>query len=228
MSIKLMTMVWDLDLPHDQQLILLALADHADDDGYHCYPSVAYIGWKCGYSERAVQRILRKLETAELITVRRYRKGGRGHATEYRVQPWKGVKKPPFIREEKGDELTPIEEERVSSMTQRMSSTPERVTHRPPQPSVNHQEPRENVSSPISRNMALVALWQTALDRVTLSPTIQQQVHTMEPRTWTAGVLTLQAPAYLARRRALAHELLRLLAPAAPVELREVRIVNGQ
>jgi hypothetical protein len=50
----------------------------------------------------------------------------------------------------------------------------------------------------------------------------------MQPCTWTAGVLTLQAPAYLARRRALAHELLRLLAPVAPVELREVRIVNGQ
>ena len=76
--------------------------------------------------------------------------------------------------------------------------------------------------------MALVALWQTALDRVTLSPTIQQQVHTMEPHSWTAGVLTLQAPAYLARRRSLADELLRLLVPVAPVHLREVRIVNGQ
>ena len=36
MSIKIMSQVWELDLPHNAQSIFLALADHADDDGY-CY-----------------------------------------------------------------------------------------------------------------------------------------------------------------------------------------------
>jgi hypothetical protein len=74
----------------------------------------------------------------------------------------------------------------------------------------------------------LARFWAMTLDYATLPDKRSREVHTMQPCTWTAGVLTLQAPAYLARRRALAHELFRLLAPVAPVELREVRIVNGQ
>ncbi len=74
----------------------------------------------------------------------------------------------------------------------------------------------------------LVCFWAMTLDYATLPDKLAREVCTMEPRSWTAGVLTLQAPAYLSRRRALAYELLRLLAPVAPVHLREVRIVNGQ
>lgn len=43
-------------------VVLLALADQADDDGW-CYPSVAYIAGKCRLSERAVQDNLARLET---------------------------------------------------------------------------------------------------------------------------------------------------------------------
>lgn len=43
-------------------VVLLALADQADDDGW-CYPSVAYIAAKCRLSERAVQDNLARLET---------------------------------------------------------------------------------------------------------------------------------------------------------------------
>jgi pyocin large subunit-like protein len=70
--------------------------------------------------------------------------------------------------------------------------------------------------------------WAMTLDYATLPDKLAREVRTMEPRSWTAGVLTLQTPAYLARRRALADELLQLLVPVAPVDLHEVRIVNGQ
>ena len=33
MSIKLMTRVWDLNLPSAEKFVVLALADHAHDDG---------------------------------------------------------------------------------------------------------------------------------------------------------------------------------------------------
>lgn len=33
MSVKQMALVWDLDLPPNKRLVLLAYADHADDDG---------------------------------------------------------------------------------------------------------------------------------------------------------------------------------------------------
>lgn len=68
MSIKLMSQVWGLDLKRDRKIVLMALADHADDEGY-CYPSAAYVGWKTDYSERQIQRILDKLEKDRLIRV---------------------------------------------------------------------------------------------------------------------------------------------------------------
>ena len=74
----------------------------------------------------------------------------------------------------------------------------------------------------------LECFWAMTLDYANLSDKLAREVRTMEPRSWEAGVLTLQAPAYLARRRSLADELLRLLAPVVPVALREVRGVNGQ
>jgi biotin operon repressor len=62
MSVKVMGLVWDTDLPRDEKFILLAYADHADHDGGNIYPSIATIARKTGYSERSVQAITRKLE----------------------------------------------------------------------------------------------------------------------------------------------------------------------
>lgn len=131
-----MSMVWELDLSHDQRIVLLALADHADDDGYNCYPSIAYTAWKCGYSERSIQRILRKLQADELIKPLKNTKGGRGKAVEYRVQPWKGVKKPPFRND---DNMTPLEES-VTPEDERVTNEVEKGdTALTPQP-FNRQE----------------------------------------------------------------------------------------
>lgn len=73
MSITLMARVWKLDLGkgdegRSRKLVLMALADHANDEGY-CYPSAAYVGWKTDYSERQIQRILDDLEAQKLIKV---------------------------------------------------------------------------------------------------------------------------------------------------------------
>jgi hypothetical protein len=68
MSVKMMGLVWDADLPRDEKFILLAYADHADHDGHNIYPSIATIARKTGYSERSVQVITRKLQ--EMGTMR--------------------------------------------------------------------------------------------------------------------------------------------------------------
>ena len=41
MSVKIMSQVWELDIDHSEMIVLLAMADHADDDGQNCYPSNA-------------------------------------------------------------------------------------------------------------------------------------------------------------------------------------------
>lgn len=68
-------------------LTALAYADHAHDDGTNIRPSVAYIARKTRQSERSVRRYLAQMrESGWLLTVK-YGNGGRGFATEYRVNP---------------------------------------------------------------------------------------------------------------------------------------------
>ena len=62
MSVKIMGLVWDLDLPQNEKFVLLAYADHADHDGRNIFPAVQTIAKKTGYSERSIQGITRTLE----------------------------------------------------------------------------------------------------------------------------------------------------------------------
>jgi hypothetical protein len=62
MSIRLMTEVWSrYPKGGNKKLVLLALADYANDDGY-CWPGVDLIAVKCNVSRRYVQQV-----TAELV-----------------------------------------------------------------------------------------------------------------------------------------------------------------
>ena len=94
-----MSRVWDLDLPHAQSWILMALTDHADDDGTRCYPSVPRLAWKTGYSERYIQALLQSLRELDIITPVAYETGGRGKATHYHIHlenaPRKALKDEP-------------------------------------------------------------------------------------------------------------------------------------
>ena len=62
MSVKIMGLVWDLDLPQNEKFVLLAYADHADHNGRNMFPAVETVAKKTGYSERTVQRTTRSLE----------------------------------------------------------------------------------------------------------------------------------------------------------------------
>jgi len=81
MSIKVMSRVWE----HSQHggstlLMLLALADWADDWGY-CYPSHATIARKIRSGERNVYYLLRKLEESGEIRIINRGRGGRTSET---------------------------------------------------------------------------------------------------------------------------------------------------
>jgi len=106
MSVKIMSQVWELDIDHSEMIVLLAMADHADDDGQNCYPSNAYLAWKTGYSDRQVRRVLRTLESIGIITRVAHEEGGRGLATEYRLNPEKGDKKSAFMADKRRTSTT--------------------------------------------------------------------------------------------------------------------------
>lgn len=83
-----MSLVWEhYPTGGGELLTALAYADHAHDDGTSIRPSVAYIARKTRQSERTIQMHLSAMRrTGWLLTVRNAG-GGRGRATEYRVNP---------------------------------------------------------------------------------------------------------------------------------------------
>ena len=95
MSIKIMSQVWELDLPATEKLIALALADHANDQGI-CAPSFSRIAWKCGISRETVKRALRSFRDAGLVR-KTVEAGGPGRPAVWRIFPSKGVTLTPFV-----------------------------------------------------------------------------------------------------------------------------------
>lgn len=82
MSVRVMSQVWELDLPAFEKLVLLALADCANDEGL-AWPSIATLRRKTNAGERTVQRSLRSLEAAGLL--RRDEVPGKG--CKYHLDP---------------------------------------------------------------------------------------------------------------------------------------------
>lgn len=68
MSLRATSWAWEQQLPPSGKLVLLALADRADDHGRHSWPSAGTLGKRTGLDARTVRRVLRSLETAGLIS----------------------------------------------------------------------------------------------------------------------------------------------------------------
>jgi DNA-binding MarR family transcriptional regulator len=80
MSVRAMAWAWEQHgLSEGEKLLLMAIADHADDDG-KAWPSQDRLGQKIGRSERTVRERLKKLESLELL-VREQRHKENGHRT---------------------------------------------------------------------------------------------------------------------------------------------------
>lgn len=67
MSIKLQTMVWDLDLPLSRKMLMLSLADQANDEGF-CWPDYETLARRCSVSRRTLFQCLSDLEQDGLVT----------------------------------------------------------------------------------------------------------------------------------------------------------------
>jgi hypothetical protein len=129
-----MTEVWESSSAKGgARLVLLALADHANDEGY-CFPSVSRLARRSALSERNVQVILRDLETrGELV---RLCGTGRGNVNQYWVLPPATVAR--LTREGKSAQnFHPllVLEERVKAATQRVSPVSPRTVKNQDQPS---------------------------------------------------------------------------------------------
>jgi hypothetical protein len=75
--------VWFRDVRGSERDVLLALADHAHDDGTEIRPSMEYLAWKVGVGKRQAQRIVSSMrDRGALIVVR---ESTRYEPTHYRM-----------------------------------------------------------------------------------------------------------------------------------------------
>lgn len=73
MSIAVMNLAWYVvGVTPIQKAVLVALADHSDEDGRHVFPSVERLVIKTSYSERAIRRSLSDLRNMKLIHIAKY------------------------------------------------------------------------------------------------------------------------------------------------------------
>lgn len=73
MSIRAVKWAWSLGVPSTVKLVLVALADHADEDG-DCWPAQSRIAEMTGLTDRTVRYVMHGLRASELIKT----DGGKG------------------------------------------------------------------------------------------------------------------------------------------------------
>ena len=84
MSVKLMSAAWDMDLPMGQKMLLLALCDHANDEGV-CYPSQEKLAQKCSMGERTVISHIQWLEKHGILNRERRQNTQRRKSDLYQI-----------------------------------------------------------------------------------------------------------------------------------------------
>ena len=83
MSYELQDLVWEMELPSSEKLVLLALAYRTDAKGF-CFPSVPNISKITGLNVKTVRAVLSKLEKLGLLSIDMRP----GKATIYTVNPY--------------------------------------------------------------------------------------------------------------------------------------------
>jgi hypothetical protein len=85
MSLKVMNWAWTIPLPPTPKLVLMALADEADDTGF-CFPSQGRLARKCSISDRNVRRMIVLLVALGLMLVEERFNRNRGRTSNgYRL-----------------------------------------------------------------------------------------------------------------------------------------------
>src|SRR5665213_2311362 len=85
MSIRVSHWAWSVALPPTSKLLLMALADIADDVGA-CWPSHPALAAKCNLSDRTVRRVLILLQTQQLVFIEpRFKTNGSRTSNRYRL-----------------------------------------------------------------------------------------------------------------------------------------------
>ena len=200
MSVKIMGLVWDLDIPTNEKLILLAYADHADHAGNSIYPSIELISNKTNYSIRTVQRITRNLEERGLLIPEGGQKGGRGISAHWSI-PLKGDKLTPFVKGDIHDQKGDIcDTKRVTSEALKgdIAMSPEPSVNHHIKPSVNQKKKKHLSADELFTLVPIPEKFESDLEfkRVWFEK-IEQRIEKRKPFTERAAKMTMNKLAEL-------------------------------
>jgi len=187
MSVKVMGLVWDLQIARDIKFVLLAYADHADHEGYNIYPSIKTVAKKTGYEERSIQRITRKLEESGLLIPMGGQAGGRGVTPNWRI-PLKNDKITPFT---KGDKLS---SKRVTNNTRKGD------TAMSPEPSLTVIKPIEEEGENAG---AIFRAYESEIGSIT--PMISEELQELEHEHPTEWIIAAMRVASINGKRSLGY-----------------------
>lgn len=114
MSIKLMSLVFDTTFQPTPKIVLMALADRADDNGGSLWPGVKEVARKSSLSERQTQRVLHWLDGLGLVPVVGNQYGGKpGDTVQRRInvqllRSYANGSPAPRMSDSTGDKTAPV------------------------------------------------------------------------------------------------------------------------
>jgi hypothetical protein len=154
----MMTLVWEVPLADSEKIVLLALADCANDEG-HCWPSMATLAKKCSKSDRTVQACIQTLCSKGHLT----RREVPGRGCNYTVHPIVRLATPEAVspRSSFAPEVSAPRKD-CATPPKPVRATPEAASDKP---SKNHKEPSEDSSAeptPLTKQEVIEA-WQTRM-----------------------------------------------------------------
>lgn len=155
-----MTLVWPLPLPHADKIVLLALADNANDEGW-CFPSIQTLSTKCSLDPRSIYRVIARLEDAGHVS----RRERPGKSTVYSVHPRTPDTKSPLTESQSCQRVSPdgrsVTPDRKSSppLTQGQvtpdTQSPITIREPPIEPSLNRQGARASRSRQTAQRLPM-------------------------------------------------------------------------
>jgi hypothetical protein len=101
MSDKTKGRIWEIDLPHNEKWVLLALADHADHQGRNIYPGHDLIAYKTDLHEKTVVRLVQRLLARGILRLADPARRP-SPSNPYHIEWSACTFKPPFERAERG------------------------------------------------------------------------------------------------------------------------------
>lgn len=121
MSVAVSAVCWRVQLPAGEKLVLLCLADFADDDGT-CWPGIEVLAERTGLTERSVRSHLKRLEDCALLE--RQRRVGQSAVYRISVAPEaSGLPDEPAQTPEPEQEIIPSDRKNLPVEVEKISGS---------------------------------------------------------------------------------------------------------